>query len=111
MGGTVVGIVLWRAGGACSEEEQEAITSDVAWHEMVEGCARGALAQEDKTTDCIVSETELSRECASCFGEAVACGFTKCLLDCRSDSLDPACVTCIEEGCDPTTLKCTGLET
>jgi len=54
--------------------------------------------------------TGLSSNCASCYGEAAACGAAFCTFACAGDLNSPSCVACrIENGCIPGFDSCSGL--
>ncbi len=59
---------------------------------------------------CAAEATGLSSSCASCYGEATACGVAWCASLCVVDIDFPPCVSCrIENGCIPGFDTCSGL--
>jgi hypothetical protein len=59
---------------------------------------------------CIAGATGLSSGCASCYGEAAACGAAFCTSSCVGDINSPSCVACrVENGCIPGFDTCSGL--
>jgi hypothetical protein len=59
---------------------------------------------------CIAGATGLSSGCASCYGEAAACGAAFCTFACAGDLNSPSCVACrVENGCIPGFDTCSGL--
>ena len=59
---------------------------------------------------CTGGATGLSSNCASCYGEAAACGAAFCTFACAGDLNSPSCVACrIENGCIPGFDSCSGL--
>jgi hypothetical protein len=52
----------------------------------------------------------LSPECASCFGDNVACGAAKCWMHCTWSSFSEACLDCTDRECNPALKICLGVE-
>jgi hypothetical protein len=53
---------------------------------------------------------DLSLECASCFGDNVACGVARCFIHCMFSSFSAACLDCTDRECNPALKACLGVE-
>jgi hypothetical protein len=66
--------------------------------------------EESCPVDCIVDETSMTAECATCYAGAVACATMNCLGACIEDTESVGCKTCqVEKGCRDEFNTCSGL--
>jgi hypothetical protein len=75
-------------------------------------CGQGCLgsSEESCAVDCIVADTSMTPECATCYAGAVACATEKCLGRCIADPEADDCKLCqVEEGCRAAFNDCSGL--
>ena len=59
--------------------------------------------------ECSERELEISSECATCFGDMIACTTASCALNCLTPD-SPQCLECQEENCFPGFETCAGLD-
>ncbi|MBW2585937.1 MAG: hypothetical protein JRD92_03205 [Deltaproteobacteria bacterium] len=61
------------------------------------------------TALCLIDNTAVSADCASCYGAAVRCIFVNCFAACESDVGSQDCDNCQTVfGCDTLLTNCTG---
>jgi hypothetical protein len=91
---------------ACTNAEDLAIVCEPGFVGEVEACAEpsGRLVGP-----CLVEDTGVSAECASCYGAVVRCIVEHCFHVCAPVQDPPACEECqVESGCDAVLNECTG---
>ena len=91
---------------ACTNEEDLALVCDPGFMEEVEACAdpAGILV-----APCLVENTGVSADCASCYGEAVRCIVENCFHVCPTAPDSQECEDCyVENGCIALLDECTG---
>ena len=73
-------------------------------------CLKSGSKDPNCARDCIVMDTSMSSECASCYAGAVACATKNCLNECIADPTAAECTACqVEKGCRSTFDECSGL--
>jgi len=101
---------------ACTNPDDLAVVCDLGFLDEVETCARDAvgvgdpdaIADPGATAPCLVENTGVSADCASCYGAAVVCIFENCVYACAEPN-SQACDDCqAEYGCDTLLADCTG---
>jgi hypothetical protein len=100
---------------ACTNPEDLAVVCDLGFLDEVETCARDAIGDPDAigdlgaTAPCLVENTSVSADCASCYGAVVICIFENCVHVCAPERNSQACDDCqAEYGCDTLLADCTG---
>jgi hypothetical protein len=94
---------------ACTNAEDLAVVCDPGFADGVETCARDAIGDPGATAPCLVENTGVSADCASCYGAAVICIFDHCLHVCAPVQDSQACEDCqAEYGCDTLLTDCSG---
>jgi hypothetical protein len=58
--------------------------------------------------NCISSNTGLSPDCATCYGQGVQCVIDNCTDPCLSSLEGPECVSCRAQYCDGPFTSCSG---
>lgn len=71
-------------------------------------CGKASVGAKDKTAECLVKATGISRACADCYGEQTACGALHCPIVCAFGASDK-CVACVCKHCRVNFLKCAKL--
>ena len=71
-------------------------------------CGKASVGAKDKTAECLVRATGISRACADCYGEQTACGALHCPIVCAFGASDK-CVACVCKHCRVNFLKCAKL--
>lgn len=104
-GGTGGGVA-----GACTSEADTAIICDDGFSDAVAACGTANLgAGAEAIAMCVAEDTNLSAECADCFGATTQCTIDNCLAaGCAAEPLGEACTTCRAENCDPDFNACAG---
>lgn len=115
------------AGGAaptdnvgCDPEEATTCQNETDCPFVVNGQARMVAGQcgidclesseESCPVDCIVEETSMTADCATCYAGAVACATKNCLAQCIDDTEAEECKQCqVEKGCREEFNTCSGL--
>ena len=91
---------------ACTNIEDLAIVCDPSFMEEVEACGDPAGAF---VAPCLVENTGVSPDCASCYGTAVRCIVENCLHVCAPTPESQECEDCyVENGCIALLDECTG---
>jgi len=76
-------------------------------------CGLGCLGSSDAdcASSCIVDETHMTSECATCYADAVACATKECRTPCVQDGPESdACKQCqVDKGCRAAFNECSGL--
>jgi hypothetical protein len=75
-------------------------------------CGLDCLESEEEScaVDCIVEETSMTPDCATCYAGAVACATENCLSACIEDTEAEKCKLCqVEKGCREEFNTCSGL--
>ncbi len=94
---------------ACTNADDLAIVCDPAFGDEVGDCARGASGDPTGTSECLVTETGVSADCASCYGAVTGCILVNCIAQCATEPDSQACEDCqVENGCDTLQADCTG---
>ncbi len=96
--------------GACQNEADQAIISEVDVTAEASSCGLGCLGQGPECgANCVVEKTGLTADCAGCYGESINCAIENCVAACAADPAAEACVECREEnGCTPGFYECSG---
>jgi hypothetical protein len=90
----------------CTNAEDLAVVCDPAFIEKVETCARSSPWA---TASCVIENTGVSVECASCYGAAARCVIDICAEVCAPGPDSQACKDCqAESGCFTLLANCTG---
>jgi hypothetical protein len=94
---------------ACTNAEDLAVVCDLGFADEVETCARDGIGDPGATAPCLVENTGVSADCASCYGALVNCIFENCVHVCGPEPNSQACDDCqAEYGCDTLLADCTG---
>jgi hypothetical protein len=94
---------------ACTNAEDLAVVCDLGFADEVETCARDAIGDPGATAPCLVENTGVSADCASCYGAVVMCIFDQCVHVCAPVQNSQACEGCqAEYGCDTLLTDCSG---
>jgi hypothetical protein len=73
-------------------------------------CLKSGSKDPNCARDCIVMDTSMTNECASCYAGVVACATKNCLNECITDPTSAECTACqVEKGCRSTFDECSGL--
>jgi len=73
-------------------------------------CLKSGSKDPNCARDCIVMDTSMSNDCASCYAGVVACATKNCLNECITDPTSADCTACqVEKGCRSTFDDCSGL--
>jgi hypothetical protein len=90
-----------------------AIVCDAGFSDEVGTCARNASGDPAATAQCLVDDTGVSAECASCYGAVTGCILVNCIGECALNPDSQECEDCqVANGCDVLQADCTGdLET
>ena len=98
----------------CTEAESKLWIDQYDFTKNMMTCAMKGMGSSKVASNCLVDKYSgaLSLDCATCFGETIACGAKSCGQPC---SKDPSCAECKEcaysSGCDGAMKACTGIET
>jgi hypothetical protein len=103
-----------EADTACQNENDcEAVESGDA-RASAQSCGLGCLEDDDPgvcAVSCIVEDTDISTECATCYAGSVQCASENCLADCAADPTSDDCNQCqIDAGCRSDFNDCSGLD-
>ena len=103
-----------EADTACQNETDcDAVESGDA-RMSAQSCGLGCLEDDDPGTcavSCIVEDTSISSECASCYAGSVECASENCLADCAANPASDECTQCqIDAGCRSDFNDCSGLD-
>jgi hypothetical protein len=93
---------------ACTNVDDLAIVCDAGFGDEVSTCARAESGQGGPTADCLVRDTGVSQDCATCYGNVTQCIFDSCLADCATDPDSEECLQCRADNCDTAFNSCTG---
>lgn len=94
---------------ACTNEADLAIVCPEAFQDNVRTCATAAAGQPGPTAACLVEDTGVSADCASCYGDTSGCILANCLgSGCATDANGEDCLACRAEFCDDALNSCTG---
>jgi len=93
---------------ACTNDEDLAVVCDPSFGNEVETCARdamGVVEWRENTALCLIANTDVSADCAICYGGILGCMFWgECTASCGTAPDSEECDNCLEWiGCD-----CTG---
>ena len=112
MGITVVTNQLKEQENRCTLEDTRTYIHPQAsdFTRSLHQCGRASMGDRNGTTRCILDKNPgLSIPCADCFGQATACGKSKCLLKCMVSSTSDGCIQCTQANCTPALSVCTGV--
>ena len=76
-------------------------------------CGLGCLGDPDSeacAVECVQDETGLSRDCASCYADAVDCAINNCLAPCAMDPSSWECAACRDDFCRDDFEFCSGID-
>jgi len=107
------------AGGACQNDQDCPKVESGMARNVAQSCGLGCQQDPDPenciatmAVSCIVEQTEMSNECATCYVGVVACASEHCLAECGAQPESTPCAMCqIEMGCRDTFDSCSGLTT
>jgi len=96
--------------GACDNPVDLAtLESTTDLSDKVAGCAMQCLGQGVACmSGCVQDASGLSDGCSACFGEAIQCTMSSCMLQCI-DSGSQSCADCQQQKCAPAFLECAGV--
>lgn len=67
---------------------------------ILDSCASKVWGDEEKTTQCLISHfKDLSKLCATCFGQTAACTAKNCKIKCIFDHFSAGCLDCVNKNC------------
>lgn len=99
--------------GNCNESDLDYLGENLdAVILTAQDCALGCFFNPDTEgciTNCILAETPLTTECASCFGEQVQCLIDNCLGQCPPLGTEEGCEDCLAEFCLDDFNTCAGI--
>ena len=94
---------------ACTNAADLAAVCDPGFADEAETCARDAISDPGATAPCLVENTGVSADCASCYGPAVRCIVNSCSHVCGPTPDSQECDDClVENGCHTLLASCTG---
>jgi len=94
---------------ACTNAADLAAVCDPGFADEAETCARDAIGDPGATAPCLVENTGVSSDCASCYGPAVRCIVNSCSHVCGPTPDSQECDDClVENGCHTLLASCTG---
>ena len=94
---------------ACTNAADLAAVCDPGFADEAETCARDAISDPGATAPCLVENTGVSSDCASCYGPAVRCIVNSCSHVCGPTPDSQECDDClVENGCHTLLASCTG---
>jgi len=99
--------------GACNNPDDKMKLMD----QMTAKAAAGACGQmcaldpnQSKcAATCMKMKTMISDACAACWGDTIACGIQKCLMQFIADPNSPMCQMCTMTNCEPAFHMCAGI--
>jgi hypothetical protein len=96
-----------------NENDCDAVESGEA-RASAQSCGLGCLEDDDPgvcAVSCIVEDTDISSECATCYAGSVQCASENCLAECAADPTSDDCNQCqIDAGCRSEFNDCSGLD-
>jgi hypothetical protein len=95
----------------CSEVESKLWIDSDDFTKSMTNCAMKNMGNGAGTAICLTEKygPVLTRKCADCFGNTVACGLQKCGAKCAKGAWLAECLDCTNEnGCDAGLDACTG---
>ena len=94
---------------ACTNMDDLDIVCALAFGDAVAVCATANLGEPESTAACLVEDTGVSADCASCYGAVSGCIAANCLgSGCATEPNGDACLACRAEFCDDDFNSCTG---
>ena len=94
----------------CSAEEQELWNGNREFGDSYSSFSIQAFGNRDTTMELLGGKYPvLSTDCLTCFGEATACGATKCYMVCMVQQWSEKCQTCFRDNCQAQMITCTGV--
>ena len=96
--------------GACDNPDDRAIIDGPGFADLSQACGMDCMNDAARCTECMAGDpVNLSRDCAACYGETIACTITHCLFPCM-DSASTECLDCQERNCNPALRACSGVD-
>jgi hypothetical protein len=103
-----------EADTVCQNENDCAAVESGEARASAQSCGLGCLEDEDPgvcAVSCIVEDTDISAECATCYAGSVQCASENCLAECAADPTSDDCNQCqIDAGCRSDFNDCSGLD-
>lgn len=101
--------------GVCQNDTDCPLVENGEARSTASSCGVGCLQDADPAAcseACVVAESGLSADCASCYVAIVECSRENCLVECASDPDSDDCFTCqVANDCRAEFDTCSGLET
>jgi len=98
--------------GACTNTADQALITDANMQLAAEACVNACVGSTNLSgcvSNCLVTDTGLSRPCADCYGNSAECAAINCLSPCYITPDNATCAACIETSCMGEFSACSGL--
>jgi hypothetical protein len=96
----------------CTSATDQAIMQSTAFDGQSTDCATPCALNPNVaacTAPCLEKDVGLSHSCAACNATNIACGSSKCLRQCLTNSASADCRSCVMANCDAAFHACTGI--